>query len=91
MEACGEALVVEPLLDNVGLAGGWWRAAGSDAQRAALLPGLIDGTRRWPSPTWNPAAATTWRRHHHRARATNGGWVLDGTKCVVVGAPRRSS
>ncbi len=43
MEACGEALVVEPLLDHVGLASRLVARAGSAAQRAALLPGAIDG------------------------------------------------
>ena len=46
MEACGEALVVEPLLDNVGLAGRLLSRCGSAAQRSAWLPGLIDGAVR---------------------------------------------
>jgi alkylation response protein AidB-like acyl-CoA dehydrogenase len=86
MEACGDALVVEPLLDNVGLAGRLVAKAGSDAQRAALLPGLIDGSVRLafaglePGRRYELAPATT------TARAANGGWVIDGAKCVVVGA-----
>ena len=44
MEACGEALVVEPLLDHIGLAARLVARAGSAAQRAALLPGVIDGS-----------------------------------------------
>jgi alkylation response protein AidB-like acyl-CoA dehydrogenase len=39
MEACGEALVVEPLLDNVGLAGRLVARCGSAAQRAACCRG----------------------------------------------------
>ncbi len=46
MEACGEALVVEPLLDNIGLGARLVARAGSAAQRAALLPGAIDGKLR---------------------------------------------
>ncbi|MBL0087800.1 MAG: acyl-CoA dehydrogenase family protein [Ideonella sp.] len=86
MEACGEALVVEPLLDNVGLAGRLVARAGNEAQRAALLPGLIDGSQRLafaslePGRRYEQAAAST------TARPEGAGWVLDGAKCMVVGA-----
>jgi alkylation response protein AidB-like acyl-CoA dehydrogenase len=85
MEACGEALVVEPLLDQV-VAGRLLARAGSAAQRAKLLPGLIDGSANLALAYLEPGrryesvpAATT-------ARAEAGGWVLDGAKCVVIGA-----
>ena len=87
MEACGEALVVEPLLDQIGLAGRLVARAGSTAQRAAVLPGVIDGSaklafgylergRRYETA---PAATTAKRR--------GAGWQLDGEKIVVIGAP----
>ena len=87
MEACGEALVVEPLLDNVGLAGRLVARTGSAAQRAALLPGLIDGSLQLafagsePGGRYDLAPTTT------TARRAGDGWVLDGAKCVVIGAP----
>ena len=87
MEACGEALVVEPLLDNIALGARLLARAGNAAQRAALLPGFIDGTRRLAFAHLEPGRryalapqATTARRH-------GAGWVLDGAKCVVIGAP----
>ncbi|MES2714830.1 MAG: acyl-CoA dehydrogenase family protein [Pseudomonadota bacterium] len=86
MEACGEALVVEPLLDNVGLAGRLLSRCGSAAQRSAWLPGLIDGSVKLafaghePGRRYDLAPATT------TATADGGGWVLNGAKCVVVGA-----
>ncbi len=86
MEACGEALVVEPLLDNIGLAGRLLARAGSAAQRAALLPGLIDGTAQYAfagleaGSRYDLAAAKT------SATAEGSGWVLSGDKCVVIGA-----
>lgn len=91
MEACGAALVVEPLLDNVGLAGRLVSRAGSAVQRAALLPGLIDGSRRLalaylePGRRYEAAPAST------TATPDAGGWRLSGHKTVVVGASQAST
>ena len=85
MEACGEALVVEPLLDQI-VAARLVARAGAPAQRAALLPRLIDGSARLafaylePGRRYEAAPAAT------TARASGSGWVLDGAKCVVIGA-----
>mgnify|MGYP000161796681 CR=1 FL=1 len=86
MEAMGEALVVEPFLDNVGLAGRLVSRMGSDAQRAALLPGLIDGSERL-------AFAYLEQGHRYQlapqltvAKSSAGAWVLNGRKCLVTGA-----
>ena len=90
MEACGEALVVEPLLDAIGLGGRLVARAGSAAQRAALLPGVIDGSHRIGlaylerGRRYETAPATTV------ATKTATGWQLDGEKVVVVGAPLAS-
>ena len=90
MEACGEALVVEPLLDNIGLAGRLVAKLGSAAQRAALLPGLVDGSLRLafaslePGRRYELAPQTTIAQA--QAQAEGGGWVLNGEKCMVVGA-----
>jgi len=86
MEAMGEALVVEPFLDNVGLAGRLVSRMGSDAQRAKLLPGLIDGSERL-------AFAYLEQGHRYQlapqltlAKSNAGAWVLNGRKCLVTGA-----
>ena len=87
MEACGEALVVEPLLDNIGLAGRLLARAGSSAQRAAVLPGLIEGRARLAfaylerGRRYETAPSTTV------AVANGTGWRIDGEKLVVIGAP----
>ena len=86
MEACGEALVVEPLLDNIGLAGRLVTRGGSAAQRAALLPGLIDGSLRLAFAYLEPGARYALAPTKTVARAHAGGWLLDGEKSVVVGA-----
>jgi alkylation response protein AidB-like acyl-CoA dehydrogenase len=82
----GEALVVEPFLDNVGLAGRLVSRMGSDAQRAALLPGLIDGSERL-------AFAYLEQGHRYQlapqltlAKSNAGAWDLNGRKCLVPGA-----
>ena len=43
MEAIGEGLVVEPYLATVGLAGQLIARAGSDAQKKAILPAVLEG------------------------------------------------
>ena len=86
MEACGEALVVEPLLDVVGLASRLVARAGSAAQRAALLPGVIDGTMRLAFASTEAGGRYSLAPALTTARAAADGWVLDGDKRVVVGA-----
>jgi alkylation response protein AidB-like acyl-CoA dehydrogenase len=87
MEACGEALVVEPLLDNIGLAGRLVTRAGSAAQRAALLPGLIDGSMQLAFASSEPGGRYELAPRKTSARQAGNGWVLDGEKSVVIGAP----
>ena len=87
MEAFGDALVVEPVLDAIGLAGRLVARAGSAAQRAAILPAVIDGSRkltfayleRGRRYDLDPALVT--------AEKTGSGWKLSGEKLVVIGAP----
>ena len=87
MQACGEALVVEPLLDNVGLAGRLVARTGTAAQRLAVLPGLIDGTLRLAFAGLEPGRRYEQVPEKTSARADGSGWMLDGEKCVVIGAP----
>ena len=87
MEACGEALLVEPLLDQIGLAARLVARAGSAAQRTALLPGVIDGSLKLAFAGLEPGRRYELVPQATRARREGAGWVLDGEKCVVVGAP----
>jgi len=87
MEACGQALVVEPLLDNVGLGARLVAKAGSPAQRAALLPGFIEGSMKLAFAGLEPGRRYELAPETTTARRTAEGWVLEGAKCVVVGAP----
>jgi len=87
MEACGEALVVEPLLDNIGLAGRLVARAGSAAQRAALLPGLIDGSLKLAFASLEPGRRYELAPADTTATVDGEGWRLSGAKSVVIGAP----
>jgi len=87
MEACGEALLVEPLLDHIGLAARLVARAGSAAQRAALLPGVIDGSLKLTFAGLEPGYRYELAPQSTQARRQGAGWVLDGQKSVVIGAP----
>jgi alkylation response protein AidB-like acyl-CoA dehydrogenase len=85
MEACGEALVVEPLLDQI-VAGRLLAKAGSAAQRAALLPGLIDGSASLALAYLEPGQRYELAPQVTTATKFGDGWVLSGAKRVVIGA-----
>lgn len=86
MEAMGEALVVDPYLPTVCLAGRLIDRAGSEAQKNAVLPGVVEGKLRL-------ALAHQERCSDYglsvalSATREGAGWELDGEKVVVLGAP----
>lgn len=86
MEACGEALVVEPLLDNVGLAARLVAKAGSAAQRASVLAGVVEGKTRLACAYLERGARYDAAPKATSAKAAGGGWELNGEKVVVLGA-----
>jgi alkylation response protein AidB-like acyl-CoA dehydrogenase len=86
MMACGEALVVEPLLDNIALAGRLVARSGSPAQREALLPGLIDGSTQLAFAALERGQRYDMAPSVTTATRQGGGWLLDGEKVVVIGA-----
>ncbi|WP_454915673.1 acyl-CoA dehydrogenase family protein [Xanthobacter sediminis] len=85
-EALGRALAPEPYLASVILGGGALRLAGDDAQRAALLPGLIDGSARLAFAHSELQARYDLNDVATSARAVAGGFRLDGRKSVVLNA-----
>jgi len=86
MEALGRALAPEPYLASVILGGGAVRLAGSEAQRSALLPGLIDGSARLAFAHSEVQARYDLEDVATTARAVDGGFRLDGRKSVVLNA-----
>jgi alkylation response protein AidB-like acyl-CoA dehydrogenase len=85
MEAFGEALVVEPLLDNIALAGRLVAKLGTDAQRASVLPGLIDGSLRLAFAGQEADQRYDLSPQGTTALRNADGWTLNGSKCVVIG------
>jgi alkylation response protein AidB-like acyl-CoA dehydrogenase len=83
LEELGYALAAPQLFTTVACAGLAILHAGTDEQKAALLPGLADGSTRATLAVidegngWGPAAVTTI------ARRADGGWSLSGVKRYV--------
>jgi len=87
MESIGAGLVVEPLLSTLAPAGRLVARLGSDAQRAALLPSVIDGTLKLAFAHGERDARYALSRVGTRATRAGDGWVLDGEKAIVLHAP----
>jgi alkylation response protein AidB-like acyl-CoA dehydrogenase len=86
MQAVGAALVVEPVLANV-LAGRLIDRAGSAGQKSEILPAVIDGSRRLAFAHTEDGARYRLAQVAATASRTADGWVLNGLKRVVLGAP----
>lgn len=79
MEAFGKALVVEPFLPTVIMAGGVVADLGTPAQRQEILPAVIDGKLR--------LALASGEGTHVAAKPSGSGYVLSGEAKAVLGAP----
>lgn len=87
MEAFGEALVVEPLLDHIALATRLVARAGSAAQRSTTLSALLDGSRKATFAYLERGRRYALDASSMTASKTAMGWRLEGEKVVVIGAP----
>lgn len=87
MEMLGRGLALEPYLATVVLCGGLIRDAGSAAQKDALLPAIGGGELMLALAHHEPGGRYELDRVATTAQAANGGWRLDGSKAVVLGAP----
>jgi len=87
MEAIGEGLVVEPFLPTVGLAAQLVARAGSEAQKKAILPAVIEGRLKMAFAHTEAGARYELAQIAASAKKTGKVWVLDGEKRVVLGAP----
>lgn len=86
MDAFGEALVVEPYLETCVLGASLLRAAqGEPAQ--LLLAGIAEGSVRCAMAFEEPGARFSPLRAAVRASRSGDGFVLDGRKTMVIGAP----
>ena len=91
MEAAGDALLVEPYLATVGLGAQFVARAGSDAQRKAILPAVVEGKLKMAFAHTEKGARYNLAKVAAQARSsTDGagkGWEISGEKFVVLGAP----
>lgn len=86
MQAVGGALVVEPVLAGA-LAARLVDRAGSAAQKSELLSGVVDGSRLLAFAHDEDGARWRLSQVTATARRSADGWVLDGVKRGVLGAP----
>ncbi len=84
MEQFGRGLVTSPFVPTIVLGGTILRLAGSDAQKAAILPGIAEGSGKLalaylePPAQANPAIVAT------RAVREGSGYVISGEKVAVL-------
>ena len=84
MEALGRALVLEPYLATVVIAGGCLRHGGSAEQKAAHIPAIIDGSKGFAFAQLEKNSRYDLNDVVTSAKQKGGGYVIDGEKFVVV-------
>ena len=84
MEALGRALVLEPYLATVVIGGGFLRHGGSDAQKSAHIPGIIDGSKTFAFAQLEKNSRYDLADVATTAKKKGSGWVIDGEKFVVI-------
>ena len=84
MEAIGRGLALEPFMATVILGGNLIRLGGSAEQRAALIPGIADGSLRLAFAHTERQARYDQHDVTTMARRTGAGFVLEGDKSVVL-------
>ena len=87
MEEFGKGLVVEPFVPTVVCAGGFLKHAGTDAQKEEHLAAIIDGSRVFAFAHAEPRGRYDLADLETTAKRDGDGYVLNGHKAVVIGAP----
>src|SRR3984885_1482141 len=84
MEALGKALVLEPYLATVVLAGGFLRRGGSAEQKAAYIPRIIDGSKTFAFAQLEKNSRYDLSDVSTSAKKKGEAYVIDGEKFVVL-------
>jgi pimeloyl-CoA dehydrogenase small subunit len=84
MEALGKALLLEPYLATVVIGGGFLRYGGTAAQKAALIPSIIDGSKTLAFAQLERNSRYDLGDVSSSAKKKGEGWVIDGEKFVVI-------
>ena len=86
MESIGDGLVVEPFLATI-LGAQFVARAGSDAQKKAILPRVVEGKLKMAFAQTEKGARYNLAHVGTKAKKSGVGYVIDGEKCVVVHGP----
>ena len=92
MEAMGKALVLEPYLATVVIGGGFLRHGGSAEQKAAHIPGIIDGSKTFAFAQLEKNSRYDLQRRRRprpRRRATAGSSTARNSSCSTARTPTR--
>lgn len=84
MESFGRSLVIEPYLATVVLGGGLLNAAASAEQRAAVVPGVVEGSTLLAFAHSERQARYDLADVETKAKKDGDGWTLDGAKTLVL-------
>ncbi|MGE0388464.1 MAG: acyl-CoA dehydrogenase family protein [Gammaproteobacteria bacterium] len=84
MEALGRALALEPYYATVVLGGGLLRHGGTAEQRAATIPGIIEGSLRLAFAHGEPQSRFDLADVQTTATRVGGRWRLHGVKSGVL-------
>jgi len=88
MEAFGRGLILEPYLATVVLGGRTVQLAGNEAQRAAILPKIANGSLKLAFAHSEPESRYNLADVSCTAKRDADGWILDGTKSFVAHGDR---
>ena len=84
MEEMGRAMVLEPYLPTVVIAGGFLRHGGSAAQKSAHIPAIIEGGKTFAFAQLEKNSRYDLGDVATSAKKKGNGWVIDGEKFVVL-------
>lgn len=90
MGGIGKGLVLEPYLPTVILAGGLIKEAGTAAQQEELIGGIVEGALMMAFAYAEPQGRYDLADIATTAKKEGNDYVLNGTKCVVLGGPSAS-
>lgn len=87
MEEFGRGLVVEPYVPTVVCAGGFFKHAGTAAQKEEHIGAIVAGSRIYAFAYAEPRGRYDLAAIETTAKKDGDGYVLNGHKAVVVAAP----
>ncbi len=85
-EALGHALVVEPYVDTVVVAGGLLRRAGGEVA-GSVLQKIVAGTAIVALAAAEPTSGDDWQDVSTTAQPDGDDWILHGSKIVAMSVP----